>query len=61
MKKLTLSTILVLMALVVQGQSDILRVYEVEDGRNYCKNSRIFDHFCSTLNYFTARVLISDS
>ena len=31
MKRLTLSTILVLMALMVQGQSDIPRVYEVEN------------------------------
>ena len=31
MKRLTLSTILVLMALMAQGQSDIPRVYEVEN------------------------------
>ena len=31
MKRLTLSTILVLMALVVQGQSDIPLVYDVEN------------------------------
>ena len=31
MKKLTLSTILALMALMAQGQSDIPRVYDIEN------------------------------
>ena len=31
MKRLTLSTILALMALIAQGQNDIPRVYEVEN------------------------------
>ena len=31
MKRLTLSTILALMALMAQGQNDIPRVYEVEN------------------------------